>query len=165
MNIWSARNWSRAELAERFASGQPFAADRLSGYVYRGLSLGLGRLIERLSWVQFAKAFTAARPGIVGWNIRCEQTGPDQPWKPRMRRGRPHTFGHFAVVDDDKGVELDYRDSALLKAVRDPLVSLSGPQAVLVLGRTELAGFGRRLVTPSYFVLERCAPVGPAWSP
>ncbi len=51
------RGSSRHELAAVMASGRRFDPDAVAGWIYRGTSLGLPALVERLTWVKFAKAF------------------------------------------------------------------------------------------------------------
>jgi hypothetical protein len=151
---------SPAELARLFAGGAPFDPDQLAGRVYPGVSLGLPRTLERLTWVKFAKAFARdpATGRIRGWNLRVVQDGLERPWRARERRGRPVTFGHFEVVRVAGGVVLDYRRGGSplrpLALLRDPLVSLSGGSAELLLGRSLLALGRRQLATPSFFALS-----------
>lgn len=147
---------SRRELAALAAHGAPFDPAALAGHRYDGISLGLPRWIERLTWTKFAKAFArdATTGALRGWNIRITDDGLDRPWTPKHRRdGRAITFGHFAVDRAiDGAVALRYRGGVLV----DPLVALAGPD--LLLGSTQLALAGRAIQTPSWFVLRR----GPA---
>jgi hypothetical protein len=157
---------SRSELRALLEGGHPVDPAELADTVYRGISLGLPAWVERLSWKKFAKAFHRdPRTGALrGWNIRIEQDGLDQPWRTRIRRGRPWTFGHFAVVHDRDRVVLDYGAGRALamRAVRDPLVALEAGSARVLLGRSDVALGPARLATPSYFVLEREGPLAPA---
>lgn len=159
---------SRAELGRLLASGRAFEPEVLAGWTYRGTSLGLPAWLERLTWKTFAKAFVREADGTLrGWNVRCEQVEPPA-WRPRRRDGVPVTFGHFVVVRAP-GVVLDYgrggnRRGDPVGAVRDPLVALD-ERGERLLGRTLLAIAGRRLPTPSYFLLERGAPVEHVPSP
>jgi hypothetical protein len=153
---------SGAELGRLLGGGRAFEPGVLAGWTYHGTSLGLPAWIERLTWKTFAKAFVREPDGTLrGWNVRCEQTEPPA-WRPRRRGGVPVTFGHFEVVRAP-GVVLYYgrggnRRGDPVGAVRDPLVALDEHGARL-LGRTLLAVAGRRLPTPSYFLLERGTPV------
>lgn len=150
------------ELRRMMASGRTFDPELLAGWTFHGTSLGLPAWIERLTWKTFAKAFVREADGTLrGWNVRCEQADPPA-WRPRRRRGVPVTFGHFVVVRTP-GVELDYgrggnRRGDPVGAIRDPLVALD-ERGERLLGRTLLAIGGRRVPTPSYFLLERGAPV------
>jgi hypothetical protein len=126
----------------------------LDGWVYRGISLGLPRWVERLTWTKFAKAFARDHAGVLrGWNVRCEQDGLDRPWRAKRRRGADVTFGPFVVVDGPDGVVLDYG------ALRDPLVTLDDGDVPVLLGRSLITIAGRTIGTPSYFVLARDRPV------
>jgi len=155
----SLRARSSAELAAVMASGRPFDPAAVAGWVYRGTSLGLPGLVEKLTWIKFAKAFHRDGAGIRGWNVRVEQDGLDRPWRPKLRRDRPVTFGPFDVVEERGAVVLDYRRAGgVLRALRDPLVALDDHADVLF-GRSLLAVAGRMLPTPSYFLLERDARV------
>lgn len=153
------RGRSARELAAVLAAGRPFAPAQLAGWLYRGISLGLPRLVERVSWVKFAKAFVATPTGVRGWNLRVAQDALDAPCRPLRRAGQPIAFGHFDVVARAGAIELDYRaGGGALRAVRDPVVALDDRADVLI-GRTLLAVGPLRLPTPSYFVLERDAPL------
>ncbi len=141
------------------ASGRRFDPDAAAGWIYRGTRLGLPAVIERLTWIKFAKAFHRDARGVRGWNIRVEQDALDLPWRPKLRAGRPITFGAFDVVDDRTAIVLDYRgERGPLRALRDPVVALDEHADVLI-GRSWLALAGRTFATPSYFLLERDVPV------
>jgi hypothetical protein len=149
-----------AELAAEFTAGKPFHPSQVAGFVYRGTSLGLPAWVDRIAWKQFAKAFAGGR----GWNIRVEQDGLDRPWRPRMRDDRPITFGHFAVVEQRGQIVLDYSvGRGLLRALRDPIVALD-TAADTLLGRSLIQIGPAAIPTPSYFLLERLAPVTSAWA-
>jgi hypothetical protein len=159
MTVRTARDLvgaSRRELAALAAHGTPFDPAVLAGRRYDGISLGLPRWLERLTWTKFAKAFARdhATGALRGWNIRIADDGLDRPWTPKQRRdGRAITFGDFTVHRGaDGAVALRYPAGVLV----DPLVALAGPD--LLLGSTQLAVGGRRIQTPSWFVLSR----GPA---
>jgi hypothetical protein len=142
----------RRDLAALAARGSAFDPAALAGWSYDGISLGLPRIVERLTWTKFAKVFAHDAAGVLrGWNVRIEQDALDRPWTPRRRRGQPITFGHFAVTTRDARVELDYG------LIRDPLVALSGPD--ILLGWTYLAVRSLAIPTPSWFVLRRGQPI------
>lgn len=149
------------ELGRTLATGLAFDPATLAGWTYHGTSLGLPGWIERLTWKTFVKAFVREPDGRVrGWNVRCEQGDPPT-WRPRRKAGVPVTFGHF-LVDGRSGV-LDYsrggnRRGDPVRAVRDPLVALDD-RGDRLLGRTLVAVAGRQVPTPSFFLLERGAPV------
>jgi hypothetical protein len=150
----------RPELRSLARTASPIHPDMLDGE-WRGTSLGLPRLVERLTWKKFMKVFSRDPKTRVlrGWNVRIEQNGLDAPWIPRRRRGAPIIFGHFVVVDApgaDGGVILDYgaANGPLhpMSRIRDPLLALG---ADLLLGWSDLALGKRRFETPTFFCLER----------
>jgi hypothetical protein len=156
----------RRELAALLAAGHPVAPGALAGWLYRGVSLGLPAAFERATWKKFAKAFVRdpATGAVHGWNVRVRQDDLDGPVTPLERRGRPRTFGPFAVVPAPAGapgVVLDYgaRHGRLhpLARLRDPVVALRAGSAELLLGRSDVDAWGVRWPTPSYFTLERAA--------
>jgi hypothetical protein len=162
-------------LRDLLAGGHPVDVDALAGWQYRGVSLGLPAWIDRLAWKTFAKCFHRDRPGapVRGWNVRLRQTGLDGALEPLLRKGRPFTFGHFVVVDPagyrvprgaDRGVLLDYGlgGNPLLdptSRIRDPVVALRPGSIDLLLGWTYVELRVARVPTPSFFTLERHAPV------
>lgn len=174
-----------AALERLMRSGHPIAPADLAGFSYRGTALALPRALRGLVG-KFKKAFWADGERVRGWNLRMRQNGPDAPWVGATFAGRPVIYGHFVVLPGADGDAADYPGAALLDygrgeprlsplaPIRDHLVSLApigeGRPAERVLGRMVLA-FGARVVpTPSYFLLERDAPVGappppPRWSP
>lgn len=157
------------------ASGHPIDPDAIAGWQYRGISLGMPAIIDRLAWKTFVKAFHRD-PGaafVRGWNVRIQQTGLAGPIEPLLRHGTAFTFGHFRVVDprgyrmppgSDRGLLLDYGlgGNATLDPttrLRDPIVALETGSADLLLGWSYLdLGLGN-VPTPSFFTLERHAPV------
>lgn len=152
---------SREQLRALLESGHQIDPAQLEGKTFRGISLGVPAWVERMSWKKFAKSFARdPRTGqLRGWNVRIVQDGLDRPWRPRMRRGRPWTFGHFAVTTERGHVMLDYGAGATrtidpLRLVRDPLVALRAGSVDLLLGRSDVALGSARLPTPSYFLLE-----------
>ncbi|MGE0711065.1 MAG: hypothetical protein AB7N76_28670 [Planctomycetota bacterium] len=162
----------RAGLRARLRAGHDVDPQQLAGWVYRGTSLGLPGWVDRLAWKTFAKAFLAEGPVVRGWNVRLAQGTPEV--LPLERRGAPWTFGHFQVTGLgaegrapqalEAGVLLDYglgRHAALdpLGCLRDPLVALLPGDPTLLLGWSYLALGPLRAGTPSYFLLERHAPL------
>lgn len=158
----------RRALRERLAHGFPIDPGALEGWAYRGTSLGLPRVIERLTWTTFQKTFfrDPLTGRLRGWNVRLEQDGPGAPSRPRLRRGLPVTTGPYEVVTPaeapmppgfDRGLVIDYgrASGGLLGLVRDPLVALEAGSADLLLGVSAVTLGGRLLETPTYFVLER----------
>lgn len=159
---------SRAELGATLAAGHPIDLEALRG-PYRGVSLGLGGLIERLSWKTFRKRFErgAGAGDIIGHNERLRQTGLHGPAEPmRDRRGKIKSFGPFRVAPLPPGgspfhcragVLLDYSaflpSYSPLSKLRDPLVAVNEGSSELLLGASYLA-IGNGIKTPSYFTLE-----------
>lgn len=166
------RRMPRSELRELLGRGHAIRATDVAGAAYRGVSLGLPGLVERLTWTTFQKAFFRDEQlGCVrGWNVRLEQRGVDARSVPQQRRGAPWTFGHFRVNDAPAkfppgfaGLLLDYGAFAgrldPMARLRDPVVAVNEGSADLLLGWSYLE-FGKRIVpTPSFFTLEREEPV------
>jgi hypothetical protein len=163
--LWAMSN---EELARQLAAGFPLDEAALVGS-YRGVSLGLPRIVERLTWTTFRKSFHRGEDGRVrGHNVRLEQRGRTGPAIAQRRAGREITFGPFVVRAPDldggpfgctTGVLLDYGGAnpafSPLARLRDPLVAVNEGSTALLLGASYLA-IGRRGVrTPSFFTLER----------
>lgn len=160
---------SRPELGEVLAAGFAIDPEALRG-PYRGVSLGLGAVIERLSWKTFRKRFAVdpASGAVVGHNERLRQSGLAGPVEPlRSRGGAIVSFGPFRVAPlpeggtpfhCNAGLLLDY--SAFLPRwhpmalLRDPLVAVNPGSVELLLGASYLA-IGAGVRTPSFFTLER----------
>jgi len=145
------------ELAAWLAAGHPIDPAQLAGADYRGTSLGLPAWVERATWKTFVKSFVADGDAVRGFNVRVEQRAP---FPPKLRRGRPITFGHFTVRRDGTHTVLDYgaganRRADPIRLLRDPLVALDAGSADRLLGASLLEIGGVRVPTPSYFLLER----------
>ena len=161
---------SRASLEEMMARGSDIDPDAIANMEFRGVSLGLPALIERLTWKTFKKVFCRDPSGMLrGWNVRIEQTGLAPPYVPRMKEGVPETFGHFAVELRPRGLELNYGHFASafdpLRFVRDPLVCVTPGDSTLLLGTTHLDLPMGRVSTPSFFTLELEGPLSRCESP
>jgi hypothetical protein len=161
---------SRAALRERMRAGFPVARDCLADTAWLGVSLGLPRWAERLSWKTFSKCFVC-QPGtgaLTGFNVRLRQDGIGAEPVPMRRNGRAITFGHFEVVatppagpgsDLPEGLTLDYGRGGNgwwnpISLLRDPIVALGPEPGAPMLGWSWLA-LGSGIGTPSYFVLSR----------
>lgn len=179
MNLAHYRSWSKPQLAQALAAGHALAPHDLAGWQYQGISLGLPRWLERLTWSVFVKAFAADGDRVLGWNVRITQGDDrlleaDADLQPRIRAGKPCEFGYFHVGSLDvwqrtrtplrqpcgPGVMLDYihpRNSALdpTRLVRDPLVALNPGDPTLLLGVSLVEFGGRHWHTGSWFVLQR----------
>ncbi|MBM4341835.1 MAG: hypothetical protein FJ100_00455 [Deltaproteobacteria bacterium] len=185
MNLAEFRSWSKPQLADALAAGHALAPGDLAGWQYQGISLGLPRWVERLTWSVFVKAFAADGDRVVGWNVRIVQ-GDDRLLEAdaqlvlRSRAGKPWEFGHFHVTQLDEwqrtrarlrrpcgpGVMLDYvhpRNAAVdpTRLVRDPLVALRPNDPTLLLGVSLVEVAGRHWPTGSWFVLQRWRPLPP----
>ncbi len=166
----------RAALMKLLRAGHAIDPAALDGHAYRGVSLGLPGLVERLTWKTFQKTFyrDPATGHLRGWNVRVEQRGLDAPSVARTRHGVPVTFGHYRVIAPsevrapagcDRGLVIHYglgANAALdpINRVRDPLVALNPGDASLLLGWSYADVLGVLVPTPSFFVLEREGPIG-----
>lgn len=168
------RSASTRELRARLTSGHPVDAAAIEGWTYRGTSLGLPSILERLTWKTFQKTFWRAPASgrLLGWNVRLEQDGVDAPSRPRLRGGQPVTEWHYEVVEPravpappgfDRGLIIDYARGSNppgpIRMVKDPLVALEAGRADVLLGVSYLCVAGRCVETPTYFTLEREAPI------
>lgn len=155
-------------------AGHAIDARALDQRVYRGVSLGLPRWAEALTWKTFAKTFYRPDPhgALYGWNIRVEQQGLDGPLVAKQRRGKPFCFGYYGVTTTEgykvpagleHGLLIQYRMGPNgwydpLRFVRDPLVALHPDDPSLLLGWSYVH-LGGALWTPSYFVLQDEGPI------
>jgi len=168
------RTASNRVLRDAIVRGHPIDPRDLEGFAYRGTSLGLPRALELLTWKTFQKTFRRdpATGRLVGWNVRLEQDGIDAPSRPRLRRGRPVTEWHYEVIPPDgvpmppgfaRGLIIDYsrepNPPGVVRWVKDPLVALAPGSADDLLGVSYLVVAGRCIETPTYFTLEREAPI------
>ncbi len=167
----------RRRLMELLRAGHPIDPEALDDTLYQGISLGLGRLVEALTWKKFAKTFRRDPDTghLRGWNVRIDQDGLDAPWTAtRGRDDAPKTFGHYRVVrpegpriypGTDRGLLIHYglggnkrRDP--LGRARDPIVALAGDSVDLLLGWTYMdPAIGPLIPTPSFFSLKRGGPL------
>ncbi len=160
-DLWAM---SRRDLEGVMESGYDIDPDAIADVEFRGVSLGLPAMVERLTWKTFKKVFCRDEDGgLRGWNIRIEQTGALPPFEPRIKRGAPETFGHYAVDVTSRGLTLDYGRFAKaldpLRFLRDPVVAVRAGDATLLLGTTLLALPFGRVATPSFFTLELDRPL------
>ena len=148
-----------------FRRGYRVEPASLADQDYRGVSLGLPKWVERLTWTKFRKAFRLKGGTVKGWNIRLRQNGLTQSDEALS------TFGHFNVqavhqtwLPASKGHRGRRYDGLLLnysvergpmRFVRDPLVSLQPNTTEWLLGWTFLDFGVVRVATPSFFVLQR----------
>lgn len=162
---------SKRDLIGVLRDGYPIRPEELDNTGYRGISLGLPRFVEQLTWKTFQKTFHRdPATGILrGWNVRAEQRGLDAPTVAKQQKGRPWTFGHYQVVAPSRPMPRIGMSRGLLihyglggngrwdptGRLRDPIVAVNADRADLLLGWTYVdlgfAAFG----TPSFFSLER----------
>src|SRR5512139_1007272 len=87
---------SSHELRRALAGGHPIEPRELAGADYLGTSLGLPRLVERMTWKIFRKVFRTSDDGsVIGHNVRLDQRSAEPL---RDRSGAPVSFGPYAVV-------------------------------------------------------------------
>lgn len=162
---------SRKELMHVMCNGYPIEPSALDNMEYKGISLGLPRWIEKLTWKKFKKVFFREPDTDVlrGWNVRIVQDGLDQPWTPQMKGEERRTFGHYEVVDPEGckmpkpcggGLLIHYglggnRRFSPISRLRDPIVAVNPESADLLLGWSYLDLGFVRVGTPSFFTLER----------
>ena len=165
------------ELLDLLEAGHPIERSAIEDRTYRGVSLGLPGVIEKLTWKTFQKVFVNDTDGLRGWNVRLEQDGVDAASRPKIRAGEPQTFGHFqvrATTQDDRtryrgrsiflprALMLDYglggNGLDPMSMLRDPIVSLDGDNARLLLGWSYLQVGPANVPTPSFFTLEDEGP-------
>jgi len=178
MGLRHARDFiglERRQLVEAMRAGHAIPAAELAEFEYRGVSLGLPQVVERLTWKKFKKVFHRDPRGFLrGWNVRLEQNGLHEPCVPKRRGGEIATFGHFRVEPaakyrppeslDPGALVLDYglggnRRREGLTWVRDPVVAVNAGSALLLLGWTYLESPLGPVGTPSFFTLERDCPL------
>lgn len=172
MNLAKAlRTASSRELRARIVEGHPVDPEALEGFVYRGTSLGLPRLVEKLSWKIFQKTFYRDAPTgrLLGWNVRLHQDGLDAPSRPIVKDGNPVCVWHYEVIeprgvptpkDFDRGLIIDYSRAQnpwfdTIRWVKDPLVALAPGNYDELMGVSYAVVGGVCIETPTYFTLER----------
>ena len=163
------------------AQGHPVDPTSLDNSQYRGVSLGIPKWVEKMAWTTFMKTFhrDPETGALRGWNVRLQQTGLDGPVEfMHTRHGDPKTFGHFEVVNANPdtmptgcaaGLLIHYGRGGNgrfdpIRCLRDPLVSLVPGSTDRLLGASYL-DLGFRIMTPSYFLLERLGPLDHAAHP
>src|SRR5690606_26478342 len=78
----------RAALLERIRHGHRVEVDQVADVSFRGTSLGLPGVVDRLLWKTFRKCMVRDGDVVRGWNVRLEQTGLRGPSVPTRRNGR-----------------------------------------------------------------------------
>ena len=162
---------SNPRLRATLRAGEPIEARALDDTAYRGVSLGLPRFVERLTWKTFQKTFhrDPASGALRGWNVRVEQRGLDAATVARTRRGVDWTFGHYQVVSAagyknpwpvNQALMIDYQIGGNsrwdpMNWVKDPLVAINAGSVELLLGWSYVDLGFLQLSTPTFFLLER----------
>lgn len=164
------RTASTTELRAAIVGGHPVDPRDLEGWVYRGTSLGLPSILEKVTWKTFQKTFfrDPLSGRLLGWNVRLEQDGIDAPSRPKLRDGRPVTEWNYEVIPPAgvpmppgfaRGLVIDYsrapNPAGIVRFVKDPLVALKEGSADELLGVSYAVVAGRCVETPTYFTLVR----------
>ncbi len=165
----------KSDLLAAMQGGHPIDPAWLDDTEYRGTSLGLPEIVERLTWKTFKKVFHRDRATghLRGWNVRLEQRGIDGPSVPMRRRGEMVTFGHYRVVPLQgrrtpaacgPGLLIDYglgQNGRLdpVGLLRDPIVAVNAGDRDLLLGWSYLDLGAIQVGTPSFFALSYEGPL------
>jgi hypothetical protein len=145
-------------------AGHPIDEASLDDTEYLGISVGMPRFVEKLTWKTFTKTFhrDPDTRELRGWNVRMEQTGIEGEAIPVKRGDEPFTWGHYRVYAEGRGMMIDYGvpgNPFFVSRMRDPLVAVTpdDPSVLLGVSYFDLGLF--RLLTPTYFVLVRRGPL------
>lgn len=163
----------RRALSALLRAGHPLRPEQLDDTQYKGISLGLPAVVDRLLWKTFRKTFHRGSAGLRGWNVRLQQTGIPGPGVPLQRRGRPVTFGHYRVVPGvgrqipqgcNQGVLLDYVNGGNTPLdpagpMMAPVVALNPGRADLLLGWDYVQLGPMQIPTPAYWALSYEGPL------
>lgn len=176
----SARDFlhlSPGELRGELSRGYAIDAAALDDQEFKGTSLGLPGVVEKLTWKKFMKTFHRDPVSSVlrGWNVRIQQTPlEDDRWDPMLKAGEVFSFGHYHVVPLDgyqvpgpalsAGLMIDYglggnKALDVTRRLRDPLVAIERGSTELLLGWSYLDLGWKQVATPSFFTLERYRPL------
>jgi hypothetical protein len=172
----SLRQADHATLRKHIVEGHPVDQKAIEGFAYRGTSLGLPTVVEKLTWKIFQKTFHRDdRTGrLVGWNVRLHQDGFDAPSRPILKNGKPVCVWHYEVIEPrgvpmpkgfDRGLIIDYGRAPenpaweTVNFCKDPLVALSPGNYDELLGVSYAVLGGRCIETPTYFTLVRDHPI------
>lgn len=175
--VRALRDLGQAGLLERFEAGHPVDPDDLPRGRWRGVSLGLPDVVERLAWTTFVKTIVDEGGRTHGWNERLVQrhgaADPLAMWPEPMtdKAGEPVTFGPYGLGVTPAGrpgagtALIDYRlgDGPRLDPGRrlvDPVVALTNGDPTLLLGRSYVVLGKRWVPTPTWFVLQHIPATG-----
>lgn len=165
----------RKALMQALQGGSAIDPQKLEGWCYHGVSMGMPAWFDRLLWKTFRKTFHRdPKTGVLrGWNVRMQQTGLDGPRVPMQKNGEPFTFGHYLVgpaagrrmpIDCPQALLLDYGNAGnaffdVARFMGAPIVSLDGDRADLLLGWEFLELGPLRIGTWAFWSLERDEPL------
>ena len=145
-------------------AGHAIEEGALDDTEYLGISVGMPRFVERLTWKTFTKTFhrDPETRELRGWNVRMQQTGVEGDAIPIERDGAPFTWGHYRVYAEARRMMIDYGVAGnpfFVSRMRDPLVAVApgDPNVLLGVSYFDLGLF--RILTPTYFVLVRRGPI------
>ena len=90
------------QLQKVLKAGTPPTVADLTGYEFRGWNQNSGTDI--IGTRKFIKGFYGAKPDGTGWgyNMPVEQTGMNQPWKPKQKNGKDVRYAFFKVLPGAK---------------------------------------------------------------
>ena len=154
-------------------AGTPPTIADLTGYEFRGWNQNSGTDI--IGTRKFIKGFYGAKPDGTGWgyNMPVEQTGLNQPWKPKQEQGKDIRYAFFKVLPGATMKDsvyramlvVDYRqwpDYFFLSPIKytvDYLAFVEAGNTDLILGKSYSQLLGLKLFL-GYFILERLRQSG-----
>jgi hypothetical protein len=161
----------QAGLKATFERGTPLPLADLRPGQYRGVSLGLPKFAERLSWKTFLKTIEVDADGrLHGCNVRLVQDHDAQDPlalapRPMQKLGSPYRFGFYGIGTTPAGKPgaggalIDYRlgTNPLLDPVSrmvDPLVCLTPGDPTVLISRSYAVVGSAWVPTPTWFVLQ-----------
>ncbi len=149
---------TKQDLSTVFQQAKNFSPESLIGKRFDGISLGLPKIIENLTWIKFGKVFSKSNNCIWGWNVKMKQNALDAPWqmKPETDWGYFNVYPGRVPKTNDPGIVLDYRHpkNSLINPARRTYDVIKEVQPGLLLGRMWLSTPLTYIPTPSYFALS-----------
>jgi hypothetical protein len=154
-------------------AGTPPTAADLTGYEFRGWNQNSGTDI--IGTRKFIKGFYGVMPDGTGWgyNMPVEQTGMNQPWKPKQQNGKDIRYGFFRLLPGTRMKDsvypamlvVDYRqwpDYFVLSPIKytvDYLAFVDPGNPNLILGKSYSQFLGLRMFL-GFFLLDRLRQSG-----
>ena len=152
------------ELAREFLRGQRPDPEDIAGWEFRGLNHH--RATRFLGIRKFIKGFYRSSGGLYGYNIKVAQTPLTEEWAALPDEDNPVRHGFYRVRRPDPTERDNAHLHALLldygqgenprfdptRGLRDYLVQLTDD---VFLGAAYYALGNRRVLLPSYFILDR----------